>query len=228
MSTATRSWRCCASGSRASTADACGLRQLRRCPAASRRGAHQVGRRGDECHQGVRRARVELRASAAVDLGHGVRQRHGRLVDAHREHRVERVAGRDDAAAERNARAGDAVRVAGAVPALVVAAGDLLGQAHHAGAAVAQDLRADQRVHLHLVELGRGERAFLEQDRVAHGDLADVVDPRRHLDVRDEAVVQTEQARDAAGQRADAQGVLARLVMPVLGGIRQPFDQLVL
>ena len=122
----------------------------------------------------------------------------------------------------------DAVGVAGAVPALVVAAGDLLGQAHDARAAVAEDLGAEQRVRLHLVELVRRERPRLEQDRVAHGDLADVVEAGGDRDVLDEALVEAEQPRDAARERADAQRVLARLVMAVLGGVREALDQLVL
>ena len=131
-------------------------------------------------------------------------------------------------AAERDAGIADRVRIALAVPALVMAARDLLGQSHDARAPVAQDLGTVEGVRLHLVELGRRQRARLEQDRVAHGDLADVVQARRHPDVVDEAFVEAEQARDAAGQRADAERVLSRFVMPVLCRHREALEHLVL
>jgi hypothetical protein len=68
------------------------------------------------------------------------------------------------------------------------------------------------------LELHRREAGALEQDRVGHADLADVVEHRGaahplRIDVRD-----VEPQRDALRQPADAPRVLARRVVAVVGG----------
>ena len=65
--------------------------------------------------------------------------RPGLLVGPRREQRVEDVAHRADAPHERDRLAGQALRVAAAVPALVVGEGDLLGHAHDRRARARED-----------------------------------------------------------------------------------------
>src|ERR687887_498332 len=67
-------------------------------------------------------ARAELGAGGAAKLLDRLVRRPRRAIDARRQHRVERVGDVDDARAERDLLALDPVRVAGAVPALVVVA----------------------------------------------------------------------------------------------------------
>ena len=73
-------------------------------------------------------------------------------VRAIRSQRVETVDDRQNACADRNRLAGDAVRIAAAVPILVMAAHDRHdgeGESHQR-----EDVRADVDVELHLLELG--------------------------------------------------------------------------
>ena len=64
--------------------------------------------------------RVELRPGAALELAQRVRRGKAAPVDAVGRHRVVGVGDEEDPRAERDLLAGEAVRVAGAVPALVV------------------------------------------------------------------------------------------------------------
>ena len=68
-----------------------------------------------------------------------------------------------------------ALRIAAAVPALVMAAGDLLGHLHERRLGAGEDARADRRVGLHVRPLGRVELAGLQQDLVGDAHLAHVV-----------------------------------------------------
>ena len=97
----------------------------------------------------------------------------GAAVAAVAGHRVPGVAGEDDARAERDGLAGQAVGVAAAVPALVAGAHDAPHGAQRLGRA--DDALADDRVLADEAPLGLVERAGLVQDRVRDGDLADVV-----------------------------------------------------
>ena len=67
-----------------------------------------------------------------------------------------------------------------------------------------------------------GEPPGLEQDRVRDGDLADVVQRRRVADVGDRELGQPEPLAEARRERRDALGVLARVVVAVLGREREP------
>ena len=84
---------------------------------------------------------VELRARAAVDLLARRCEAHRLAIGAVRGQRVERVGDREHARRERDLLALEAVRVAGAVPALVVVAHDQRRLVEEVD--VAQDLRAD-------------------------------------------------------------------------------------
>ena len=145
--------------------------QLDSSPAVQLAGAQRVERRD---HVGV-----ELRARAGADLARRVldapRLLVGPLVDEH----VEHVGDRARAAPTSGiASPREPVRVAAAVPALVVRAGDPLGHLEHLGAAVLEHARAEHRVGLDDLELLRLEPPGLEQDRVRDGDLAEVVQRR--------------------------------------------------
>ncbi len=114
--------------------------------------------------------------------------------------RVEAVDDGEDAGADRDVLAGDAVRVPAAVPALVVAAHD-----RHDGKREIderEDVRAHVHVFLHLLELGVGEPAGLVEDALGHGELAGVVQQRGGLDrLERRLVADAEGARERAPRR---------------------------
>ena len=74
---------------------------------------------------------------------------------------------------------------------------------------MAQDLRADLRVLDHQRPLLGGQRAGLEQDRVGHGDLADVVEQEAELDLGVD--LDAGGVGDPQPVGGDALGVLARV-----------------
>ena len=90
-------------------------------------------------------------------------------------HRVERVGDREDPRRGRDLAAAPPVRIAAAVPALVMRADDLEPRAAQERDA-AQELLAEHGVRLHQPALGRGQRPGLLQDPVRDPDLADVVE----------------------------------------------------
>ena len=101
-------------------------------------------------------------------------------------HRVVVVDDRQDARADRNVLAGQPLRIALAVPPLVVAQDQRrhrVGERHGG-----DDLRADLRVDADLLELFLRERSRLRQDVLGHGELADVVQQRGCLDALDLAL----------------------------------------
>ena len=122
----------------------------------------------------------------------------------------------------RDRLAGEAVGVARAVPALVVVADDPLGDLEQLRIAAAEHARAQQRVRLDDLELLLGQPAGLEQDRVRDRDLADVVQRRGVADEVHHPVAEAQPARQHGREVADALGVLARVVVAVLGGLGEP------
>ncbi len=102
-------------------------------------------------------------------------ERPGVLVRARREQRVEDVADGADPRGQRDLVSLQPLRVAASVPALVVAARDLLGHLDQLGLRAGENARADRRVRLHLLPLGGIELPRLQQDLVGDADLADVV-----------------------------------------------------
>src|SRR5436190_9504870 len=125
--------------------------------------------------------RVELAARALGDRPARVRQRGGGPVGPVCGDRVERVGDREDPRRERDLLALQAVRVALAVPALVVVLDDV-GRRLEEGDP-AEDLRADQRVPAHQPALRVAERLGLVEDPVGDRDLADVVQQVAELDL---------------------------------------------
>ena len=86
------------------------------------RGVHLVVPREVEREERAEDLGIELRARDAAHLGEDLGARARGAVDAVRAHRVEGVGDRDDPGEERDVAAGEAVRVATAVEALVVVA----------------------------------------------------------------------------------------------------------
>ena len=118
------------------------------------------------------------------------------------------------------------VRIAAAVPALVVRADDLLGDLEDVRAAVREHPRAEHGVGLDHRELLGRERARLEQDGVGDGDLAEVVQRRGAAQHADGAVLQPERPPEPGRQGADALRVLRRVVVAVLRGLREPVQRI--
>src|SRR5689334_14827099 len=77
--------------------------------------------------------------------------------------RVEVVSHDDNAPADRDLRLDLSIRIAGAVPALVVGQRDLLCQLEDRPRGARQDLRSDHRVALHQLELSSCQAAWLEE-----------------------------------------------------------------
>src|SRR5437763_10115382 len=92
-------------------------------------------------------------------------------------HRLERVSDRDDPRLERNLACAPALRVAGAVEALVVVEDPERLRRHLGGD---EDRVADVDVLGHRRLLVRLQRTRLLQDRVGDADLADVVQEAGH------------------------------------------------
>ena len=98
-------------------------------------------------------------------------------------HRVECVGDGEDARRERDLLGLEAARVAGAVPLLVVRA-DHLAREPIQVRRVGDDPLAEPRMLADLVQLAFVQRPLLEQDRVRHGEHADVVEPEAVLELR--------------------------------------------
>ena len=164
------------------------------CPAPGRSGSRAgSGGVSVSCQSGARAASatatatsashdrgVELRARAARELGAGVLERQRLAVRAVGRHRVEGVAGADDPRLDRDVVAGEAVGVAGAVPALVAGADDPPTLASRPP--TCSSIRCPSTVCvLHHGPLGVVERAVLVDDLVRDADLAYVVEERGQL-----------------------------------------------
>ena len=78
----------------------------------------------------------------------------------------------------------------------------------------------------HRFHLFLGERTFLKEDAVGHGDLAHVVQRRRPPDVLDLVGGKLESARERGGLATDALCMLARGIVAVLGGQRQALQDI--
>jgi hypothetical protein len=142
-----------------------------------------------------------------------------RAVGPDRGQRVEHVGHREHAGRQRDDLARQPVRVAAAVPALVVMADHQLGLAEELD--LAQDLPAHQRMALHQRPLFRRQRLGLPQDRVRHRDLADVVQQEAELDLGVVDERRVEHPGDLHAVGGDALGVLAGVGVTRLDGVAQ-------
>jgi hypothetical protein len=160
---------------------------------------------------------VEVRARAAQEQRLGLLARHPAPVGAVLAHGVEAVNHGEDARGQRNLLAAQRVRVALAVPHLVVMPNDRHDRVREFHAL--QNLRADGRVHLHALELGRGQPSRLVQDVVGDGELAHVVEQGPGLEGLYLVAREAEDAAHAGGVNLHAADVVVRrLVFGVNGG----------
>ena len=123
--------------------------------------------------------------------------------------------------------AGEAVRIAGAVPPLVVEGRDLLGRLEDVRPAPGEDRAPDLGMRLDDVELLATQRAGLEQDRIGDADLADVVQECRLTDQLHRLPVEAELEGDAGSHVRDPVRVGLRVVVAILGGERESRQRLV-
>jgi hypothetical protein len=130
---------------------------------------------------------------------------------------VEYVGDRDDARRERYGLGVDPARVAGAIPALVVTQGDLLGHLQQREVASGKHGRSDTRVGLHPLELLPRQPPAFEQNAVGDADLSDVVKGRSLTEKEKLLLGQVKGGTDQLGQAAHAPGVLPGVVIAVLG-----------
>ena len=157
---------------------------------------------------------------------------------------VEDIGQRHQAGGERNGVAGEALRIARAIPLFVVAAGNFTGNfektqgvaivllmlvvrvaAQHALDGLGEGIGADLGMALHDDELVGGQPPRLEQDGIRNADLADVVQRRcfgdQFLGQRVELGGELRLGAQAAHQHFDvaagADEVIARFVVALLG-----------
>jgi hypothetical protein len=109
-------------------------------------------------------------------------ERHARTVGTVADHRVHRVSDGEQPRAQRDLRAAQAARVAHAVPALVVGDDDLPRDRRETGSG--DQSLADLGMLAHDVDLAEVEWAGLEEHRVRHTDLADIVEQEAEGDLR--------------------------------------------
>src|SRR5690606_5029974 len=130
---------------------------------------HLPGRRRcaeEDLHHGG----IELRARAALDLPHRDLEGPAGPIGAIGEDGVQGIDHGEDPRAETDLLAGQTEGVAAAVPPLLVLQNDLRRALQVVDPA--QEPIADGRMLLHLLPLLLGERSRLEEDGVAHADLA--------------------------------------------------------
>ena len=140
-------------------------------------GRHQPLVRRDECVDD--RRIVHGPATLQQDGDRGL-VRHARSIRAVRRQCVETVDDRQDAGANRDVGSTDSVGVPRAVPVLVVMPHD---RDHGIGKVDrGENLRADRRVQLHLLEFGGRQLARLVEDVLGHRDLPGVVQQRSGFD----------------------------------------------
>ena len=167
-------------------------------------------------------------ASALAEDLHGLLHRQRGLVDARRDERVEDVADRHDARRPLDLLAGEAVRVAAAVPLLVVLLGDDAARLdEHALPRVGEDRGAEEGVPLHGGELLGRELTGLAHDRVVDADLADVVQRRGVQDQLDLRGGEAGELREARGAAAHPHEVRAGVGVAVLRRSREAEGDLV-
>jgi hypothetical protein len=95
-----------------------------------------------------------------------------------------------DPRCNRNGSADQLHRIALAIPALVMMARDLLRDVHLRHVRLREDVRARRRVRLHDLALARRQLAGLQQDRVRHDQLADVVQTCGQIDQEADIVLE--------------------------------------
>ncbi len=152
-------------------------------------------------------------AGLGSDLLHDPRARPGPAVGAVAGHRLERVAGMDDARLNGNSLATEPIRVAAAVPSLMLRSDDRSDPRQEWDRG--HDPFADYRMLLHDSHLFVIEGPRLVQDVAGHADLSDVVEQRSVLEEAQHVSREPEALTDRLGERGGLPGVC--LGMAVLG-----------
>src|SRR3954452_4546697 len=165
---------------------------------------------------------IEVRAAAALDLGKRLGDRPRALVGALRDQRVEHVADGCDPPHQRDLLAGEPVRIAAPVPALVVGQRDRLRHLDQRRPRPREYVRADRRVGLHLLPLAGVETAGLLEDAIRDPDLADVVHGARVPKEVGLALVHAHRERQPVTEGAHPRDVLASLVVARLDRGAEP------
>ena len=129
--------------------------------------------------QALEQQRIERAALAVYDHPQGGLVVIRGLVAAHACQRVVHIGNRNDLRRNRDRLAGQTVRIAAAVIALVVPARDLIRGLEQRllirERQAVQDIRADRRVRLHDLEFFLCQLAGLVDDLIRNADLADIV-----------------------------------------------------
>ncbi len=102
---------------------------------------------------------------------------------------------------------------------------DLLGDMHLRHVRLREDVGAGRRVRLHDLALARRQLARLEQDRIRHNELADVMQARREVDQEADVVLEPDLLAENRGEPPHAIAVLAGRVVVQLGCNRLLFQQ---
>ena len=129
-------------------------------------------------------------AAVFFDLAAAGSAGHGGAVAAAAHHRIDGVRHGNDARPRRDVMPRQPVRVAAAIPPLMV-------MAHQYGnffkiVDFAQDFIPGHGMAAHFLPFGPGQRPGLAQDGIRHGDLADVVQVGGHVDAGRLVLVQAE------------------------------------
>jgi hypothetical protein len=120
---------------------------------------------------------IELRSSSFCQLRKRHIYRKRGTIDTIRGHSVKRIGHRDDASAQRNALAFETIRVARAIPPLVMMPDRV--NAESVGLETADDLGADGRVLLNLLSFLVAQLSWLFQGSIPRANFAQVVNMGR-------------------------------------------------
>jgi hypothetical protein len=185
-----------------------------------------VGGRVERGEQRRHHPRVELGAGAALELRARLGDRERLAVGPLGDERVPGVAGQHDPRGERDRLARQALGIAAAVPALVRVTN---GGRHRVEARQrAQDALGGGGVLVHQRPLVLVEATGLVQHAVGDGELADVVQQCRGLDVGDLPRIQPEPAGHGHRQALDGVAVLAGVAVARLERKRERADHRVI
>ena len=131
----------------------------------------------NQCEEMIREFRVELPAAKARDEVEGFIDRTGRRIGPTVGHGVEDVGQGDDSGASRDVLALELLRVAGAVPPFVVAAGDFLGDAELGDLAAGQNLSTYTRMNFDELHFSFTKRLLVQKNFFGNANFSNVMKP---------------------------------------------------
>ena len=175
-----------------------------------RRIARQFYNRHDK---GVDAGWVEVASAVAEHDADRVLEEHRCLVRAYARQRVKQVCDCDNSRGKRDRLAGEAFRIAAAIPTLMMAFGDRRRQLDQLDMAARENVRTDGGVGVYDLALLRVEPALLEQNTVGNRDFADVVERRGDEDRPLLGGREPEPLGDQAAEVRDTIGVIVGVVV---------------